>query len=323
MFRIQLYVVVTACLLSGCTATPLIKYTPVTGPDNEGLTKFQFAESIINFSHGKSAAGIQNDDVVISSVPVPFGDRVYGISGTSIWENWGVSTTVNASYRGDSRLIQQLTVAISDQRQQAMQALGSIIGTVGGLLSISSTPAPVKLPKGIAVTSFLNNLPADCSNPNDLKVKVSRDADISCQNLALEGTTDYTADITVSKVPIDAIPASTMDSPMSTGNFLYSACRQLTITLKPTNAGSDPVAATVAIADPSYLQTLRIPEKGTITVAPSCGANSVAQDPGLPTALDYLNTLATQAKAVKQALAGTASSGVSSSASKPATGAAK
>ncbi len=86
----------------------------------------------------------------------------------------------------------------------------------------------------------------------------------------------------------------------------------MTIVLKPATGSTRlPISSTVAVADPSYLQSLRFPSKGTVTVAPSCGANSVAQDPGLSTALDYLNALATQAKAVKDALKKNKSSGAS------------
>jgi len=301
----KIFVLIIAFVLCcGACATPLVKYTPIKGEDREGLTKFQLSESMINFSFGKTAAGIPTEDIVISSVPVPHGDQKYGIASTGYWENWGVVTTVNASFRGDSTLIQQITVAVTDLRQQAIQALGGIVGTVGGLLSQPAIKPVVKLPMGISVTNFLNALPAGCVN-TDSSTPVNRNRDITCGNLSLVGTTDFTADITITKVPDDAIPATVMDQTFYSSNFFYSACRNLTIILKPsTGENRLPVSATVAVADPMYVETLRLPAKGSITVAPSCGANSVAQDANLPTALDYLNALATQAKAVKQGLNG-------------------
>lgn len=290
-------------LLIGCAA-PLVRYTPVSGPDRGGLTKFQFAESIVKFDFGKTQAGIKNDDIIISSVPIPFGEKKYGISGTGLWRNWGVVTTVNASFRGDSDLIQQITVDIKDERQQTVQALGSIAGMIGGLLSNPAERAAVTLPKGISVTSLLEKLPSNCHGRQP-GIKAERDGQVFCDDLALDGTADFTADISISKVPEDALPASIMQSMFYSTNFFYSACRQLTITLKP-RKGLDrtAVSSAVAVADPLYLETLRLPAKGNITVAPSCGANSVSQDPGLPTAIDYLNALASQAKAVKQSLEG-------------------
>jgi hypothetical protein len=186
---------------------------------------------------------------------------------------------------------------------------------IGGLLSNTSTPTPITLPKGISVTNLLANLPAGCTGkmiPNS--TAIDPDGEIKCENLKLDGTSDFTADIVITKKPDDAIPATVLDTPMTSSNFFYSACRQMTIILTPTGTGRSPVSSTVAVADPRYVETLRFPDKGNITVAPSCGANSVAQDANLPTAIDYLNTLATQAKAVKQSLDANKSSGA-----KPAT----
>jgi hypothetical protein len=294
-----------ACLfIAGC-ASPLVEYVPITGEDKEGLIKFRFAESMIVFNFGKTSAGIPTEDVTISSVPVPHGQQKFGIAGTGFWQNWGVATLVNVSFRGDSDLIQQLTVSVSDERQQAIQTLGSVAGVIGGLLSIPSTPTQVTLPKGILVTAFLASIPLGCD------AKQGRDGWIHCTDLTLDGTKDFTADVTIEPRPIDALPAAVLNKPLYSSNFFYSACRQMTITLKPKADGRLPVSATVAVADPLYVQTLQIPPKGTITVAPSCGANSTSEDPNLPTAIDYLNTLATQAKAMKQSLSGSNSSGAS------------
>lgn len=303
-------------LFCSACASPLVEYTPIKGNDADGLTKFQLAESMINFSFGKTAAGIPNDDVVISSVPVPYGDQKYGLSGTGFWSNWGVTTAVNASFRGDTTLLQQITVNVTDQRQQAIQALGGIVGTVGGLLSLQATPTKVTLPTGISVTNLLNSLPAGCTSA-DKSRPASRNDAITCADLTLAGSADFTADISISKVPDDALPASALDHTFRSSNFYYAACRNLTITLKPAAHVMNrlPVSASVSVADPLFVETLRFPEKGSITVAPSCGANSISQDANLPTAIDYLNTLATQARAVKQALSG------ESGASKPAGGA--
>jgi hypothetical protein len=291
--------------LTASCASPLVKYNPVIGPDESGLTKFQLAESMISFAYGKTSAGLPTKEINITSVPIPYSDKKYGMSGTGFWENAGVVTTINAAFRGDSPLIQQVTVAVTDERQQALQTLGSIAGAAGGLLTTSDELTSLKLPKGISVTKFLASIPSGCTG--------SRDEEIKCRDLQLDGTTDFAADVAVSKKPIDALPASILDKPLASPNFFYSACRQMTITLTPKSSSvRDPISATVAVADPMYVETLRFPEKGNITVAPSCGANSVAQDANLPNAIAYLNTLVTQAKAVKQALDSSNSSGAKS-----------
>lgn len=315
MTKVQLPWAIALCaIVSGCSS-PLVRYTPVTGPDETGLVKFQLAESVISFDHGKTAAGIPNDTIVISSVPVPHGEKVYGIDGTGIWDNWGVVTVANVTFRGDTTLIQQLQVTETDERVAAINALGGIATNLGGLLSLAAKQdrQAAVLPKGIAVAKFIASPPKGCQGGMTGKDGPPAKDAISCTGLSLEGTTDFTADISLTAVPVDALPATTLDRTFTSSNFYYSACRQMTIVLKPSIAqaagGVAPVSVTVAVADPRFLQTIRLPGKGSITVAASCGANSAAQDPGTPTAIDYLNAISAQAKAIKQSLSGSGASG--------------
>jgi hypothetical protein len=298
---------IASVLLVSC-ASPLVKYKPISSQDQEGWAKFRLAESLVKFDYGKLPSGLANEnDIVIASVPIPHGQNRYGIGGTRFWENWGVSTTVNVSYRGDSDLIQQVSILVVDQRQQAIQAAGGTIASLGGLLALgTAAPKTFKLPKGISVSSLLASPPGRCSRSAET---AERDQTITCVDLELEGTSDFKADVEVGPVPKDAIDASYLSEGRTSANFYYAACRSMTITLKARQAARSDVSATVSVADPRYLQALRFPEKGTITVAPSCGANSLYQDAGLPTALDYLNSLAAQAKAIKQAFDKAKSSG--------------
>jgi hypothetical protein len=303
MLRYIIILLALCALLGGC-ADPLVYYTPIIKEDNEGLIKFQLAESMINFNFAKTTAGILTDDIVISSVPLPYGEQKFGIVGTRIWQNWGVETTVSATFRGDTDLIQQLSVSVADQRLQAFQSLASIAGVIGGLMSLPSGQQAIALPKGISVSAFLSKMPSGCNAPR------GRDGPISCSDLQLDGTRDFIADIAVSQRPIDALSATLMSKPFYSSNFYYSACRYMTISLKPRpDLKKQPISASLSIADPAYVESIRIPAKGNIVVSPSCGASSSALDPSVPTAVDYLNALATQAKAIKESLEGSNSSG--------------
>ena len=110
MLRYIIILLALCALLGGC-ADPLVYYTPIIKEDNEGMIKFANLQNpMINFNFAKTTAGILTDDIVISSVPLPYGEQKFGIVGTRIWQNWGVETTVSATFRGDTDLIQQLSV---------------------------------------------------------------------------------------------------------------------------------------------------------------------------------------------------------------------
>src|SRR5207244_905768 len=91
-------------------------------------------------------------------------------AGTGFFENWGVVTTINASFRGDTDLIQQVTVAVTDQRQQAIQSLAGTAIALGGLFSMTGTPSALKLPKGIAITNLLTQSVEGCRNDSSVQV---------------------------------------------------------------------------------------------------------------------------------------------------------
>jgi hypothetical protein len=92
--------------------------------------------------------------------------------------------------------------------------------------------------------------------------------------------------------------------------FPYAACRSMHIDLSEWVSPQVPVggqvtyqqqskaSATVLVADPRYYQTIAFPDKGSVTMATSCGADSTTQDAGLPDVNKYLDTLATAAQGV-------------------------
>jgi hypothetical protein len=307
---LKMPLILVALGLTGC-ASPLVQYVLITESDDHGYAKFELAESVINFKYGKTQSGVPTSEIIITSVPIPSGTKRYGIAGTSFYENWGAETNVNVAFRDDSPLIQEVAIDVTDRGQQALQALGGATAAFASLLSLSPEPTAQKLPTGISIANFLNSIPDGCANAaiglttaQASPKTVYRDQRIVCTNVKLEGTDDFTADIVLSARPVDAIAVETLDKPIKSHNFLYAACRSFTITLKGAKGNQNPVSATVAVADPNWLQTIRFPVKGKITSASSCGASATSQSASLPTAFDYLNTLATQAKAVKEALAG-------------------
>jgi hypothetical protein len=282
--------------VSGCASTEVI-YKTAPPQDKEGSTRFRFAESMLQFGFQKDATAGNVTAINITSVPLPTGSTRYAIEGGS--STFGVKTTVLATHRADSDLLQTLSVTTTDQRVTWIKTAGSIVtGLIPFFVADTGKPdATKKLPTGIAISLFLDSLPQECAG--------TRDADVTCQNLPLAGTSDYVADITISKVPADAFAFATIDfnSGYKSKAFLYSACRNITVTLKVASDRSTVAAqSSTVIADPKWLEAVKLPDKGKITVGAACGADADSQDAQNPTALDFASALVGQASAVKTAL---------------------
>lgn len=275
--------------LSGCAA-PLVKYGLVTKPDEKGLTKFSFSESVIkfNFKKGPSPAfAIEGFDIV--SVPVPSSDgKKYYIAGTSAMENWGVETKVVPAFRSDTDLLQSVSTEVTDKRISYIEKAGSVATKALGFFVSGQEMATTKLPNGISVQQQL---------------KCTRQSNDYCKITFNETETkNYYAEIRVNELPVDAFPRpkSLESDTYNSGAFLYSACRQVDVRLYFTSAKiTEKVAeSTVMVADSDYVQTLAFPSKGKVTAGASCGATAANENAGLPNALDYVDALIGQAQAV-------------------------
>lgn len=303
--------IMTVSIFAGC-ASPLATYKTVSGPDTDGLTKFRFSESVIQFSYRKEGQPVQKiTGIDIVSVPIPHGDQKYSVRGASALENYGVTTTLNVAYRNDTDLIQTVSSEVTDQKVTWITTAGGIVAKAAPFLvadePITSTQP---LPTGIVLSTFLMSTPTGC--------KTQAKGAVSCSNVALEGTKAYVADIDISGMPDDAFEISSQQfaDGYKSSSLIYSACREMNIRLKNSQAGSSGAAsggivaqATLQVADPSKYEALRFPDKGTVTVGSSCGASVQSQSAQLPGVLEYADALIGQATAVKKALDTSKSSG--------------
>ena len=73
--------------------------------------------------------------------------------------------------------------------------------------------------------------------------------------------------------------------------------------MKVTHGGSPVVTAVVAVSDPRWLQSLRLPRNGRLTAAGSCGMDSSGPH-AKRQHLDHINSLIPTAWAVRDDLAG-------------------
>lgn len=159
-------------LLSGCAA-PLVKYNIINGPDESGATKFQLADTVIKFDL-PSELKVYSKPLQITAIPVPSNKRTYSISGTSWYENWGVSTSIKVTHRPDTLLIQEIGSLVSDKRVEVITQMAEVGKNVITRWSgvISGEPEDVALPpSGIVLSTFLQEAQENskCSNTgNDM-----------------------------------------------------------------------------------------------------------------------------------------------------------
>lgn len=306
--------------LAAC-ASPKVEYSVVSGPDRDGKSKFQLPTSMISFTHPKTKAGIEKKDQVnISSVPVPDDATTFAMDSTDWYQNWGVDTKVQVSYRKDTTLIESVGVEVKDRRQEFAQTLVEIVVGGASLMSLASEDShknDLVLPKSVDIASILKQTQNNygCTYQAD-------DSDASAEVTCSYSEGSFQMDIKIGKRPEDsfAMDATFYEQPADPENkdaarktkkfksktFMYSACRTAGVKLVVNDdtkaAKGRAFEASLVVADSRYLQTLRFPDKGKVTVGASCGANAVASDAGLPSALDYINTLIKQAKVVRDGL---------------------
>ncbi len=77
--------------------------------------------------------------------------------------------------------------------------------------------------------------------------------------------------------------------------LIYSACRKATVVLKE---GDETLRWAVVVADPNYVQTLKLPEKGKMTAHPGCGFDSSSDPSSVASASAVFNEIVGQTKAI-------------------------
>ena len=300
-------IIILCSFLSSCAA-PKVYYSSVKSPDTEGTVKFKFARSMISFDATRDKDG-NILSYGIHSVPIAATvDSKYSIVGASLWQNWFVETNLDVVHRDNSDLIQQIGVAVTDKRIETIKTIASIATAAAAMAEGSNNPLP---PQQIdAAEIFKLSLKKSdkteaCthSNPDDGYIR--------CSDIADSKDPTWTIDILLSPLPKDSIPASDLpsDKPYTSHAFLYSACREATVTLKYNGKDYVPgvgtiqlIPTSIMVADPSALEALRFPDKGKVIAAASCGADSTSEASPVSSSFEVIDALLTQAKGVKDSI---------------------
>jgi hypothetical protein len=274
--------------LAGCGA---ISYHTIDRPDLDGLTKFELQSSALRLDIAKAdpaapgggkqkaLTAIASGDLVLTSVPTASSSHRYAIEATDHW--WWKTTHLGVTKRPDTDLIQQLTVDTEDNRVKLIESAGAIgVAAVGVLFTDGGIKGSI--PDAQALES---ELAATEGKAND--------------SIALSfAGGNIKGDLAVEAVSKDAVKTKTfVDNYFSKRSdvLIYSACRKGTVTL--TVAGERKTWS-VVVADPSYVQTIKIPEKGKLSSHAGCGMDSSSDPSSVASGAEVVNKLVAQTKAI-------------------------
>lgn len=279
-----LSVSLASTFLVGCTVLPTVQYRMIKGPaDMAGMTdSFYLQRSEIEIAMGpeaKDAAGKPvAQDPTITSLPRETRESKVGIRAVT---NWRSSTVVTVNKFPNTDLVSSIGVEVTDNTAKSITSYG---GALVKLLGIVADAAPAK--------------PAsDCLEPGK-KITISFPADIQSGKTAVEGYPCI--EVTVFDRPVEALETNKLPIGVDTHNYYYAACRDVEISFDP--KGKKPMRKRVRISDPSFVQFVQFPPKGSITSHSECGV-SVKTDAAAPdNGAAIIDALATQGKAIKDAL---------------------
>lgn len=268
---------------TGCTAVaPTIQYREIhKAQDMTGMTDafyLQANEIVVAKRPDTEVTSGSSKGSTVSEFDVTSNRREsiykYGIKSVTSWRS---ETKVNLNKIQNTDLVNSIGVEVTDNTAKAITdyggALVKLIGVVGGMFDLGpACPFPVRIPV---------DLKDEGTGPTDLG--------------------DGCVKVKVQALPPDAFRRELMPSDQDTSNFYYAACREAIVTVDV--SGTDGVKyKRVRVADPRFVQTVQLPNKGAVTVHSECGVSVETQQVASDNGAAVIGALATQGKAIKDAI---------------------
>lgn len=273
-------------LLAGCTVIPTVQYRFISKDANlEGLTDTFYRDSSeLNISlSNKPIKSDENNgadtkrEYTVVARRAPFLPEKIGIRAI---KNWRSSTLISINKVDNTDLVASIGVQVENEVVKTVNAFGgaivSLIGIAGADVSSPgciSPDAPITIP-----------LSEGFSKP----IKFSANGVADC------------IQITSYPLPPDAIAATSIPQDTDSNYYYYSACRDISVTIRDFN--NKFVTTRLRVADPYFVQRVQFPAKGTITIHSVCGASVKVDANASNEGAAIVGALATQAKAIKDAI---------------------
>jgi hypothetical protein len=289
--------------LAGCSA---ITYHKSFNEDREGYTKFELQSSAIRLdraepakaesANGAAGADAGNSEkrdrtataapagkLVLTSVPTASSAHRYAIESTDYW--FWRTTHLGITKRPDTDQIQEVTINTEDNLVKLIENVGAAGVGLVGLLAFT----------GEVVDRTTTALPDAIDLEPELTARAEKRNEVI--KIPLTFASGIAGDVFIEPVARDAIETTKFLANDKTKSdvLIYSACRKATVVLKE---GKETLTWAVVVADPNYVQTLKLPEKGKMTAHPGCGFDSSSDPSSVASASEVFNKIVGQTKAI-------------------------
>lgn len=270
-------ILLTTLAMSACSVAPTVRYTTInsssdTTGDEEDF--FYLQSSTISIASIKDPTSKVVTDFSIQSLPIESTSRRLSIIRD---DPFYAKTTLNITKLPNTDLIKEVGTDVNDYRVSIINTIGAIIAKVAAYTAAVQDINESSLPLQIDMTRLISATGRESQVLNDSN-----------------GVT-----IVLGTVPAEAKPVSEL--PTNKVNYaIYAACRQATVAFK---YGGAVYSKNLKISDPRYFQFVAFPAKGKVSFHSECGVSTTSEkDTGVSTNSEIVDALATQGKAIKDAI---------------------
>lgn len=281
-------ILLSVSALTACGATPTVQYRQINeGSDMASMTDaffLQRSELLINAPNAGGEGA--SEAIVVNSIPRE-SQRKLGIRAH---DSIVAATTISIVKFDNTDLVKSIGVETTDDTLKAITEVGGVVVKLIPFLA-GAPPTPGAAPATLE----------PCFAPGEsLRYELVTDPD-SKDSKVYSVPGKNCIEVEIGAVPPDALKWSEIPFEQNTSMFLYSACRTATITVAGGPKGKKS-AKVVKISDPNFVQMVRLPFKGVISMHPQCGVSVVTEkmvSDTTPSAV--VNALLVQAKAIDDA----------------------
>lgn len=285
-------------ILTGCNAVPVVRYSKIDAghPPNDVTDSFYRAQSRISLNKTvveSEKTKKKTEQYTIASAPVAYEDD-YKI-GIRPDNSLRVTTKINITKIENTDLVATVGVETTDNTV-------SLINQVGGVL--------VKAATLFATTTPAAGIPAKevrkiCVEDDEFPIQILIDANELMAGIekTIPVVNRPCIELKVAAKPKDAVKTSeTQMFAGPTSNYFYSACREATVTYFLDEKKVKRFSKIVRIADPTHLQAVQLPYKGSVTMHSECGVSVKTESTSPQNSIAIIDAVAGQLKAFKDAV---------------------
>lgn len=295
------FCLIVTAVLAGCSATPTVKYKQVvTAKDMSGMSDAYFLQkSVISVKLEEQAKTDGSGKIVsiltVNSIPREDASKKLAIKPRKTWTG---NTTVAITKQDNTDLPAAIGSEVSNAVVENIAEAGSVIVKAVGMIGLAgAADSSVKRcidpdkPALVLTPQPKSELDTHATNSEHLNGN-ARGAEIGCITISYD------------PLPPDAQPFSADVFNQDSSMFYYAACRRAKVSV--THLGNV-LTAEVRISDPSFIQAVEFPAKGSLKLHSQCGVSVITEKASNEVALSAIfEALSAQQKAIKAALEATA-----------------